>query len=207
MTTMIEKKAESIRKEIEKLETRLHRQQDLLTKKIAKAEKAGSNWGKEEFYEHRDTDMTQEQWAAYFDKYSAEEDVKETESRLENAKKRLNKLTPAIEKDEAAKCESERLTDMEARFYSASHKSKEEREREYEEWLANFKAECSKDGITIDGATGWMVYGTARNGKRFTMYGNSGQTVRSLHCYTLRIDGETIFTSGDFTTGYKILKR
>lgn len=207
MATMIEKKADSIRKEIENLEKRIDRNEALLQKKIVKAEKVGANWSREEFFQHRDTDMTQDQWAAYFDKYCVETEIEDAKHRLENAKKRLSKVLPQVEEAEARKGESNRLDEMEIRFYRASQKSAEEREAEYQEWLRWFKAECLKDGIVIENASGWLVNGTAKSGKRFCMYGNSGNTVRSLHCYTLRVDGETVFTSGDFSTAYRIIKK
>ena len=206
MASMAEKKAESIRKEIEKLEKRLARNQGLLEKRIAKAEKVNANWSHEEFFQHRDTDMTQEQWAAYFDKYSTEMDIEDIADRLENAKSRLSKILPKVEEVNAEKAEDERLNIMESRFYRAS-KSAEEREAEYQAWLKWFKAECLKDGVEIIEANGWMVFGNTKSGKRFCMFGNSGYTVRSLHCYTLKIDGETIFTSGDFSTAYRIVKK
>ena len=206
MATMVEKKAESIRKEIEKLEKSLARNKGILEKRIAKAEKVNANWSREEFFQHRDTDMTDAQWAAYFDKYIAESDIEDITERLENAKKRLSKVLPKVDAVEAEKAEDERLDMMESRFYRAS-KSAEEREAEYQAWLKWFKDECLKDGVVIEEANGWMVYGKTRSGKRFCMFGNSGYTVRSLHCYTLKIDGETIFTSGDFSTAYRIVKK
>lgn len=206
MATMVEKKAESIRKEIEKLEKSLARNKGILEKRIAKAEKVNANWSREEFFQHRDTDMTDAQWSAYFDKRSAESDIEDITERLENAKKRLSKILPKVEEASAEKAETERLEVMESRFYRAS-KSAEEREAEYQAWLKWFKAECLKDGVVIEEANGWVVYGKTRSGKRFCMFGNSGHTVRSLHCYTLKINGETVFTSGDFSTAYTIVKK
>ena len=48
--------------------------------------------------------------------------------------------------------------------------------------------------------------GFTPSGKRFTIYGNSGVTIRSRHCYTLYIDGKVIFTSGEFWRCYLNIK-
>lgn len=204
--TIIERKAESIRKEIEKYQARLDRNLKLLEKKTAIADKVGANWTPEEFLQHRDKDMTQKQWAAYFEKGLAEDAVKEAQWRLENAQKRLNQTMPKVEEVEAKKEEDERVNDMENKFYTMSHQSKEEREAEYEAWVKWFKAECLKDGVKIEKINGWGMSGKTKSGKHFVLYGNSGYTERSWHCYTLRIESETIFTSGEFSTAYNKLK-
>lgn len=203
--TMIEKKAESIRKEIAKLQKSLARYAGILEKKTAKAEKAGANWTDEEFRQHRDTDMTTAQWDAYFDMVVAQGDYNDTLHRIENAKARLEEVQPKAYAVSAEREENNRVNDMESRFFN--HKSREEREKEYQEWLAWFKAECLKDGVVIEYVAGWGMYGTTKSGKRFALNGNSGCTERSRHCYTLYINKELVFTSGDFTTAYAILKR
>ena len=82
-----------------------------------------------------------------------------------------------------------------------------QRKAEYERWLAEFKAECLKDGIIIDNACGTWFDGTAANGKRFYLDRNNGWTDRSWHCYSLTIGGETVFTSGEFNTAYRYLMK
>ena len=67
-------------------------------------------------------------------------------------------------------------------------------EQEQKEW--------AKDGITLKG----RYYGTTPQGKKFWIEGNNGFTRRSLHCFTLTIDGETIFTSGEFWRAYGVIK-
>ncbi|MCQ2270997.1 MAG: hypothetical protein MJZ52_07215 [Bacteroidales bacterium] len=50
-----------------------------------------------------------------------------------------------------------------------------------------------------------FVNGTTPNGKRFVVYINNGWTDRSRYCYTLRINGTTLFTSGTFQTAYAMV--
>lgn len=48
--------------------------------------------------------------------------------------------------------------------------------------------------------------GTTPNGKKWTMYMNSGWTTRSRHCGTLYIEGEgTIFTSGTIAKAFEYI--
>ena len=68
-------------------------------------------------------------------------------------------------------------------------------EKEQKQW--------AKDGITLEE----RYYGTTPNGKRFYIERNNGVTFRSMHCFTLTIDGETIFTSGEFWRAYSEIKR
>lgn len=204
--TMVEKRAESIRKEIEKLSKSLTTHKARLEKKIVKAEKVNANWTREEFFQNKDT-MTQDQWSAYFDKSLEEDEVAEIEKKLANAEKRLANILPEVEAKTEQNAEADRVSDMESKFYHISRKSKEEQEAEYEAWERQFKAECLKDGIKIEEINGWAISGTTKSGKTFGVYGNSGYTERSLHCYTLYIDKQMVFTSGDFSTAYKLLKK
>lgn len=74
MATMIEKKAASIQKEIEKYTTQITRRKALLEKKTAKAIKLDCNWTNEELRANRDT-MTQPQWAAWFEMSLAQDSL------------------------------------------------------------------------------------------------------------------------------------
>jgi hypothetical protein len=76
----------SIAKEIEKLKTSLTLHEARLAKKISNAEKVNANWTRDEFLAHRDTDMTEEQWGAYFDLIREQDEVKNITKRLENAR-------------------------------------------------------------------------------------------------------------------------
>ena len=211
MATMMERKAESVRKELEKLNARLERQQKKLVKETANAEKLNAICTREEWFGGMREKFTNEQAWAWIEWTSAQEDIQETKGHIENAQKRLDKLTGKVEeqreareKEEAvvARCESiERrmLTQAEQEANAAQRKA------EYERWLAEFKAECLKDGIIIDNACGTWFDGTAANGKRFYLDRNNGWTERSRHCYTLTIGGVAIFTSGEFNTAYRYL--
>ena len=68
-------------------------------------------------------------------------------------------------------------------------------EEERKEWL--------KDGIVLES----RYYGMTPSGQRFYIHGNCGMTLRSRHCFTLTINGDTIFTSGEFWRAYSVIKR
>lgn len=216
MATMIERKAESERKEIAKLEKRLEREEAKLAKATAKAEKMDAlerkdiwdepnpenpGWRKPEHIPYV---------SAFMDYIGARYDVEDTKRRLENAKKRLAALMPKVEEQEESNKETERIESIESGCVKWATLTKEELEKrraEYEKWLAEFKAECKRDGVTIEEACGAFVIGLTKSGKQFVLYINTGRTVRSWHCYTLRIDGKTLFTSGEFETAYRVIKR
>lgn len=204
--TMLEKQMNSIKKEIEKLEKSLATHQTRLEKKIANAEKANANWTVEEFENHRDTDMTQPQWAAYFELYSERMDVKDIKERLANAHKRLDKISPKVE-TKLQEIETENELTEKINHIESHWISKEEKKQQYEAWLKKFKAECLKDGIIIDEADANFVNGTTPNGKRFVIYINNGWTERSRYCYTLMINGDCLFTSGTFHKAYSYLMK
>lgn len=206
---MTERKMNSIKKEIEKLTKSLNRYQGILDKKVAKCEKLGCNWNRDEWFENRDT-CSPDQDVAYFEMTVAQSNVDDTNRRLETQYRNLNKITNKfeIESEKAAENEKEigRAKEIENGWLSAP-KTAEEREAKYQAWLKKFKEECLKDGVIIESANNSFINGFTKSGKRFVMYSNNGMTERSWHCYTLRIDGETIFTSGEFFTGYAIIKK
>lgn len=174
MATMIEKKMNSIIKEIEKLNKSLERNQNLLQKKISKCEKLNCNWTMDEWFEHRDVDATPKQKEAWFEKSCQESEVEDLERRLQNAETRLSKVTGKFE---------------------------------YEAWVKQFTEECAKDGILIDeNPSSNFITGKTPSGKKFMVDINNGMTERSWHCYTLTINGETVFTSGTFATCYQVIK-
>jgi hypothetical protein len=208
--TMAEKKMVSIQKQIEKLTKSLNRYQDILDKKIAKCEKLGCNWLDDEWFEHRDN-CTPEQHQAHLEMVVAKSNVDDTEHRIQTLNNNLNKAAGKFEaeskKSIEAQMEMDRANQIESKWLAAAKKTAEEREAEYQAWLKQFKAECLKDGVVIENADNDHIYGTTKSGKRFAMYINNGMTERSCHCYTLRIEGNTIFTSGEFHTGYAIIKK
>lgn len=200
--TMAEKKMNSIQKEIEKLEKSLNRYKGILEKKIAKCEQLDCNWTREQMFEKRENDeMSQKQWEAYFDKSIAESNVEDTQHRLENAGKRFERAVAEYEKVAEKAAEDEEISAKELKWLEASQKNEEE----YYKWLEQFRRECAEDGILIDKATNAYIYGNTTSGKQFSLYINDGYTIRSLHSYTLRVNGVVLFTSGLFSTAYKYL--
>lgn len=204
MATMIEKKAESARKELEKLLARKERQEKALAKKRAIAEKYDCVWTEEQWFGGKREEATPDQYSAWFDFSCADDDLKETIQSIEKAQKRLDNLTGKAEAILEAKAAEEkeisRISSIEGHLISA-----EQQEKNYQKWLKTFKAECLKDGIVIEEACSSYMTGYTKNGKRFFLDGNNGFTDRSFHCYSLTISGETIFTSGEFLTAYKYL--
>lgn len=208
--TKAERQAESICKDIEKLQNRLDAHRARLEKKIAKAEKLDALEYKDEW------DITENGYrtgdnlkgfSAWFDVCCETREVKEIEKSLEHAKGKLNKVLPIIEDAKADKIEEERMEKMENSFFQMSQKSREEEEAEFQAWLEKFKAECLQDGVIIEDYSGWWISGKTASGKNFALYGNSGFTDRSRHCYTLYIGKTMMFTSGEFATAYRILKK
>lgn len=68
------------------------------------------------------------------------------------------------------------------------------------------KQDCLKDGIVVEDACSSFIYGTTPSGKSFMISSNDGYTERSWHCYSVRINGNTIFTSGEFWRAYNAVK-
>lgn len=203
--TMNEKKLASKEKELEKLEARLARENKRLEKKTAAAEKVNAVWTKDEYWAKKESgECTEEQDWAHFDRWCVQQDVRETEEAIKKVKKAIEKLDINMAAEIASKTEEARVARIEAEWIT---KTAEERKAEYEAWLKKFKAECRKDGIEIEEANGNWVSGKTAKGESFYIYGNNGLTTRSLHCYTLTIEGETIFTSGDFATCYSRIKK
>lgn len=206
--TMNERKAESIRKEIEKLEKRLAREQASAEKKAAIAESRNATCTEKEWFGGMRESYTAEQRDAWFDAYWAMDQVQETKEAIEKAQKRLEKVTGQIterqEIEEEARKEKAHIDEIEKSFINASMRSNED---DYQKWFAEFKAECLKDGIVIEIAKANFFSGFTKSGKRFILDGNNGITERSWHCYCLTVGGSTVFTSGDFFTAYRYIKR
>lgn len=187
-------------KEWEKLQARLERQKKALEKAEAKAEKYGvKDWTRadyrawletvevnESFYIKNKAD--QDKNGAWFDLGMKRDAVEDTEKSIARCEARLEKKMEVFEKDEAEREELEKVTGKEELMKLTF-------EQEQKEWL--------KDGIILED----RYSGFTPQGKHFIIYGNNfGMTKRSLHCYTLRIAGETIFTSGLFWRCYSVVK-
>lgn len=220
--TMAEKKMISARKEVEKLEASLTRAIDRLEKKNALCVKLGCDWTLEEWRERNniirerhkgeaiipfgndDDVMTGKQNAAHFDRSLAQSNLEDVERRLESARKYLDKAILEYEGVAAEEEEQEKLSATEQAFLESLTKKQED----YEAWLKWFKEMCLRDGIVIEDVRYGDIFGHSKSGNYFCLSHNyGGYTTRSLHCYTLRIDGRIIFTSGLFSTAYSILKK
>lgn len=217
--TMEQRKLESIKKELEKLNARLARAEKALAKKKAVADKYGvTDWSADDRREWAEAVPKTEigfflnpedgkKNGAWFDYTMAVSEVEDVKEQIERQARRLEKIIGKVDQQAEQQAEDKRLENMETRFYTMTAEEKERREAEYESWKQWFIAECRKDGIEIEDISGWWIEGRAANGKHFVMYGNNGVTGRAAHCYTLKIDGNMIFTSGDFSTGYRYLKQ
>jgi len=195
----VEIKFASIAKELEKLYARLERAEKTLEKKTAIAEKYGvKDWTPEDRQAWLKTIEINEGWivnkedinknGAYFEYHSAEYDVSDIKRSIEKAEARLEKAETDLE---AYHKEIEELADL----MKKEELWRLEFEAEQKEWL--------KDGIKLEK----RYYGFTPSGKRFYISGNCGMTLRSRHCFTLTINGETIFTSGEFWRAYSVIKK
>lgn len=203
---MMEITQRSIMAELEKTNTRLVKAQEKLEKKIADVEKLGCKWTHEEHRAWMDkvrqnhidngADPNEIIWldkaeskinGAWFDWIRVQDDIDELKAKITNIE---NRLAKANEKVEAYHKEIEAIDDMKRK----EELMKLEWEQEQAEWL--------KDGIKLER----RYAGETPKGKRFVIYGNCGWTDRSRHCFTLRIDGNTIFTSGEFWRCYAVVK-
>ena len=124
---------------------------------------------------------------AWFDLISARNRVDEIKRSINNAEKRFEQ---AEEKVTEYRVQVANMKDLQQK----EELRKLEFEAEQKEWM--------KDGIELKG----RYWGITPQGKKFNIYGNNGFTIRSLHCFTLYINGETIFTSGEFWRAYGVVK-
>lgn len=188
-------------KELEKLNSQLEKAKAMYEKKLTKAKKFGvENWTREDhdefarncettpngfFINKKDIDKN----TAWWDMVCQEDRIKELEDAITRAEKRLEKSEKEVNEYRA------RLNDLEG------IKAKEEfMRKEFEDE----KKEWAKDGIELYD----RYSGKTPSGKFFIIYANNyGFTDRSLHCFSLRIDGNVIFTSGEFWRAYKIIKK
>jgi chromosome segregation ATPase len=187
-------------KELEKLNAKLERAKKAYEKKLETAKKYGvENWDNNDYYKWLETVETTKNGfivnksdikinSAWFDMVCAEDEVKDLEKSIARAEKRLENAE--IKLDEYHK-EVQKITDLKER----EKLMQAEFEKEQKQW--------AKDGITLEA----RYYGTTPNGKRFYIERNNSETFRSMHCFTLTIDGETIFTSGEFWRAYIEIKR
>lgn len=190
----------SYQKELEKLNAQLDRAKAKLEKKLVVAQKYGvENWTPDDRLAWVQTVPTTESGflinkadekknGAWWDMVCTRDEIEDLQDRICRAESRLEKAEREVN---AYYEELNKFADL---------KAKEELMRKRFE---QEQAEWKKDGITLKG----RYYGITPNGKNFDIYGNNGISLRSRHCFTLRIDGETIFTSGEFWRAYAIIKK
>ena len=186
-------------KELEKLNAQLDRAKKAYEKKLAVAQKYGvDGWTQADHNEFLANAETTESGyivnkedikknGAWFDLVCAEEEVKDIEGRIQRAEARLEKSETELA---AYHEEIERVATLQEK----EALMKQEFEQEQKIW--------AKDGITLEG----RYHGITPKGKRFTICGNNGYALRSLHCFQLIIEGETIFTSGEFWRAYAVIR-
>lgn len=187
-------------KELEKLNAQLERAEKTYAKKLEIAKKYGvENWNPDDRNAWVQTVPTtqsgffvnkadEKKNGAWWDYIIAAHDIDDIKDRIERAEKRLAKSEQEVNKYYE---ELDRLADLKAK----EEYMKKQFEQEQKEW--------KKDGITLES----RYLGYTPQGRRFTIHGNSGFTNRSLHCFQLIINGETIFTSGEFWRAYSEIKR
>lgn len=187
--------------ELEKLSAKLERAEKALSKKAAVAEKLGvKDWNIEDhtawiktvelidgFRMANESDIRKN--GAWFEYIEAVDTVQEIKTRIDKAEKHLQKVETEIDEYRATVAALENLKAKE-------ELQKLDLEQERKEW--------AKDGITLED----RYFGLTPSGKRFVIYGNNAcvECQRGWHCYTLRIDGNVIFTSGEFWRAYAIVK-
>ena len=124
---------------------------------------------------------------AWFDLLIARQNLEGAEYKVQKAEEQLNKAEEAFQN---VKAEEEMMAD--AKMKEALWE--EEFEKEQKEW--------AKDGINLMK----RYEGMTPKGQHFMIYGNSGWTMRSRHCVTLYVNGNVIFTSGEFWRAYMEIK-
>jgi len=194
---MIEINLRSLTSEMNKLIEKKARIEKKLEKATAKVEKLDCKWTWEEHREWLQNVPTENGWitnkedikknGVWFDWSGAQDDLKDVTGRIERLQ---NKIEKAEEKVDEYHAEVEKIEDAKKR----EELWKLEFEAEQKEW--------AKDGIQLE----QRYYGKTPSGKGFHIYGNNGWTRRSLHCFTLYIGGEVVFTSGEFWKCYLTIK-
>ena len=195
---MVEIKLRARTTELEKLTARKARCEKALEKARAKAVKLDAVMTRDEHMAWLKTVATTEDgWiinkadikrnGAWYDLHRAESDLEDVEREIRNANTRFEKALDEAEKHRAELKAEQELKNIEELM-------RKEFEREQKEW--------AKDGITLTA----RYMGITPNGRKFWIERNHGWTERSLHCFTLSIDGDTVFTSGEFWRAYSVVK-
>jgi hypothetical protein len=202
-------------KELEKLNIQLTKAEVTYENKLAIAQKYGvDTWDNETHYNWLQSVPNNSGWlinkedikinTAWFDLFSAKSRVDELQSSIEKALKRLDKA----QKDYDIECgkQAESALDDARSEIADKYLNTKLSQEEIKAMQEQMKAEWLKDGIVITKFYGSGLEGITPQGKNFYFYINNGFTNRSWHCYTLCIDGVTLFTSGTIQSCYRTIK-
>lgn len=201
--------------ELDKLNTQLAKAEATYEKKLAIAKKYGvDTWDNEVHAKWLETVETVNGWivnkedikinTAWFDVGSAENRINELNYSIEKALKRLEKAQNEYDVECGKQAEidlNNTRADMADRYLTVTLSEDEIRAMQEQ-----MKAEWLKDGIVITEFSGSGLEGITPKGVNFYFYINNGFTNRSWHCYTLVIDGITLFTSGTMASCYSTIK-
>lgn len=201
--------------ELDKLNTQLAKAEATYEKKLDIAKKYGvDTWDNEAHAKWLETVETVNGWivnkedikinTAWFDVGSAEDRIHELNYSIEKALKRLEKAQNEYDVECGKQAEidlNNTRADMADRYLTVTLSEDEIRAMQEQ-----MKAEWLKDGIVITKFYGSGLEGITPQGKNFYFYINNGFTNRSWHCYTLCIDGVTLFTSGTIQSCYRTIK-
>lgn len=194
---MIEISLRSLTNEMSKLIEKKARVEKKLEKATAKVEKLDCKWTWEEHREWLKGVPTEGGWmtnkedvkknGAWFDWSRAHDDLEDVNGRIERLQSRIEKAEEKVDE------------------YLAEVEKIEDAKKREELWKLEFEAEqkeWAKDDIKLER----RYAGETPSGKSFMIYGNNGWTRRSLHCFTLYIGGNVVFTSGEFWKCYLAIK-
>ena len=206
----------SYQKDLDKLTAQLAKAQNTYEKKLAAAQKQGvAEWSIEDHNAWLQTIETNaggwiinkadiKKNEAWWDLYSAGNRIEEKQDEIKRATARLEKATGKYIAECSTK-EAEEIITTRANM-ADSYLTVTLTQEEIEAMQEQMKAEWLKDGIVITEFHGSGLDGITPEGKKFYFYINNGFTDRSWHCYTLCIDGVTLFTSGTIQSCYRTIK-
>lgn len=197
---MIEITFRKHQKELEKLNAQLERAEKTYEKKLAVAQKYGvAEWTTEDRNEWLQTvpktDFGYIINKADVKKHGAWFDLSVAENSLKDIKSSISRAEQRMEKSEKAVSDYHKQIEQIADLKQKEELMKAAFEKEQKEW--------AKDGIILES----RYSGLTPQGKRFYIAGNCGITERSFHCFQLTVDGQTIFTSGEFWRAYSEIKK
>ena len=168
-TTLNERKLTSEEKELEKLTKSYNRISGLIAKKSEKCIKLGVDLSVDA-RTYLNSGCTEKQYSARFDLCVNESELESLTQKIERCKQRIEKYAGIVEEELVVAEERTEIAKKETDWITAMKLATEQ----YQKWLAQFKEDCLKDGITIEGASSNYISGLTRSGKWFTAVLNDG---------------------------------